>query len=723
MTRNSRQEKVESSEELNIGTFDSLLECLLLLAVHYEKPNSRAMLLSGLPLENQRLTPSLFLRAAKRIGLSGKIVRQPLHKIQTELLPVVLILNNDEACILHEWSDGGKTAHVIYPESGQSSVTLPIEALEAKASRFVIFVRPEFCFDQRTRFDIKNHKNSWFWPTVWKNVPLYRDVLIAAFFINALALAMPLFTMNVYDRVVPNQAIETLWMLAAGVGIVVVAEFLLRTLRSYFLDLAGKRIDVQLSSDIMTRVLGMRLEGRPVSTGSFASSLRGFETLRDFVASASITAIIDLPFTLIFLCVLYWIAPALILPVLIGIVVVVGYSSILQRRMAQLTETTYRASALRNATLIESLVGLDTIKSLSAEGLMQARWERSAAFLARVSVQLRVLASSNTHMVSAIQQGVTVSVVVLGVYTMTEGNITMGGLIAASMLSSRALTPLATVAGLMTQIHHTKTAKVALDEVMDKPVEQDPDNRPLALGELKGKIEFRNVSFHYPEAEISALTEVSFTINPGERVAFLGRVGSGKSSIQKLVMGLFQPIHGKILIDGIDMRQLNVSELRSFMGYVPQDVNLFFGSLRENIVFSRPDAEDADVLRAADFANLTEFVNGHPKGFDMPVGERGESLSGGQRKSVALARAVIHQPAVLLMDEPTGSMDHATESWVNDQLQDYSKGRTLLVVTHRTSLLKMVDRIIVIDKGQIVADGPRDNVVEALKEGRIGGIH
>ena len=701
------------------GDIDPLVECLMVLGTHYGQATTREALVAGLPLRDQKLDPVLFARSARRIGLSSKVFKKRLNTINTALLPAILLLEDNQACVLLELQ--GSTAKVVFPELIDSVVDMPLEELDDRYIGRVIFARPGFRFDQRSP-EFKHHRSDqhWFWGCLKENMPLYRDVLLAAFFINLLAVALPLFTMNVYDRVIPNTAMETLWTLAIGVVIVVVADGVLRTIRGYYLDLANKRIDIQLSADIMERVLGIRMESRPPSAGSFAANLRSFESIRDFITSATITAVIDLPFTFIFLALIFWIAGPMVLPVFCGILIIVVFALSAQRKMQQLTETTYRASALRNATLIESLVGLDTVKAMAAESVMQKRWEQSAAFLARVSIRLRTLASFNLNLVMWVQQLVTVAVIIAGVYLITEGELSMGGLIASTMLTARAMAPLGTVAGLLSQFHNARTAYFSLNDIMQTPVERPDDARFVHRQKLQGKIEFRNVSFTYPESDTPSLINVSFTIEPGEHVAILGRIGSGKSTLKKLAIGMYQPSEGAVLIDGVDARQLDPAELRQQMGYVAQDVTLFYGSLRENLVLAHPQADDEAVIRAAEFAHLSDFVNAHPKGFDMLIGERGDSLSGGQRKSVGLARAVIHDPTVLLLDEPTGSMDHSTETWVIRKLKDYGVGKTLLISTHRTSILNLVQRIIVIDNGKIVADGPRDSVAEALREGRIG---
>lgn len=701
------------------GVRDPLLECLLIMVRTHGGTLSRQAAVDGLPLVGNRLTPSLFGRAAKRAGFASKIVRKSLDTLDPALFPAVLLLHGEEACVLLGWRDDG-TARLVFPDLGEAETTLAREALAARYAGHAILARPEFRFDARTPEVGEVRHRHWFWGTLADNAALYRDVLLAAFMINLFAIALPLFTMNVYDRVVPNQAIETLWMLAAGVAIVLVADAVLRTMRGYFIDLAGSRVDVRLSAYIMERVLGIRLENRPLSAGSFAANLRSFETVRDFITSATVTALVDLPFALIFLAVIGWIAWPLILPIVAGIALVMVYGLTIHHKMHELSETTYRAGAQRNATLVESLVGLEAIKALGAEGVMQRKWEASAAFLARTSAQLRLLSSSTINGTQWAQQLVNVAVVVVGVYLIADGQLTLGGLIASTMLASRAMAPIGQIAGLLTQYHNAATALESLDGILQQPVERPEGSNFVSRPHFRGEIEFKEVDFQYPGQDFTALRHVSLKIRAGERVGILGRVGSGKTTLEKLILGLYRPTAGAVLVDGIDLRQLDPAELRRSIGYVPQDVTLFYGSLRDNLTIAAPGADDAAVLRAAQVGGIIDFVNSHPKGFDLAVGERGESLSGGQRQGVAIARAVINDPPILLMDEPTGSMDHSSEEEIKQRLRVHTAGKTLIVITHRTSLLDLVDRIIVVDAGKIVADGPKAQVVEALRQGRIG---
>jgi ATP-binding cassette subfamily C protein LapB len=531
---------------------------------------------------------------------------------------------------------------------------------------------------------------------------------------------MPLFSMNVYDRVVPNRAMETLWVLALGVLLMLGVDMMLRSLRGYFIDLASARIDMELSAKIMERVLGVRMESRPGAVGAFSSNLRSFESVRDFITSASVTAFIDLPFAFLFILVIGLIAWQLVLPVLLAIVFVVIYAYILQHKMHELSETTYRAGALRNATLIESLTALETIKTQGAESVMQSKWEKSVAFVSRVNNKMRFLSAAATNGAMEIQQVINIVVVVAGVYLIGDGRLTMGGLIACTMLTSRAVAPLGQMVGLLMQYHNAKVSLTSLEAVMSNPVERPDDASFVHRPDLKGNIEFRDVEFSYPNSSMTALKGFSCKISVGEKIVVIGRIGSGKTTLQKLLLGLYLPTGGAVLVDGVDIRQLDPADLRRNIGYVAQDVTLFYGSLRDNISIGAPYADDAAIVAAAEAAGLTEFVNRHPDGFDMMIGERGESLSGGQRQGVAIARAFLMDPPILLLDEPTSAMDFSSEQQFKERLKVAAAHKTVIIVTHRNSLLDLATRVIVVDDGKIVADGPRDQVIQALQSGRIG---
>ncbi|MGE0111442.1 type I secretion system permease/ATPase [Aquabacterium sp.] len=698
---------------------DPLLDCLIEVARLHGQAATRASLSAGLPLQPQEPLPlTLVERAAARAGLATRVQRLALTGIDALTLPAILILKDNKACVLLG-REGEQHWRILLPETGQGAITLTTDALQARFTGVVLFARPHFRFDERTPEIKATRSGHWFWGPVLAQRFVYRDVLWAALLINLFALAFPIFSMNVYDRVVPNHATETLWVLAIGVTLVLASDLFIRLLRSHFVDEASARIDVQISATLMERVLGMRLENRPQSVGSFAANLRGFEQVRDFIASSTVTALIDLPFALLFVGVMAWISPWLVLPVIIvfGIVLVSGY--VFQHRLHELSQSSYQAAAQRNATLIESLTGIETIKSQGAESLIQSRWERANQYLSTLNVKMRSMSATAMYSTATLQQFVSVCVILIGVYLISERQLTMGGMIAATMLAGRALAPAGQIVGLLMQYQGARTAMDSLEQIMAQPVERPEGSHFIQRPEFKGEIEFRHVSFAYPGQQGNSLDDVSFKINPGERVALIGKVGSGKTTLQKLIMGLYQPTSGAILFDGIDMRQLDPADVRRNLGCVSQDITLFYGSLRENITFGMPHARDDAIVAAAETAGLNEFVQRHPQGFDMQVGERGELLSGGQRQGVGIARAVLHNAPLLLLDEPTSAMDFSTEAVVTQRMQAFTEGKTVVLVTHRTSMLSFVDRVIVVDQGKIVADGPRERIMQALAAGRI----
>ncbi|MGD9757495.1 MAG: type I secretion system permease/ATPase [Comamonas sp.] len=700
---------------------DPLLDCLVQLTNLHGKPYTAQALSNGLPLVDQRLTPSLLARAAARAQFSTRIVQRSLDAVPQGLLPAILILHGDRACLLLRTLESGRFL-LQYPES-ESPVEVEAQALLQDYAGLMCFVRPQFRFESRSvQQGMEPRSSHWFWAVILENRRLYRDALLAAVLINVFALAMPLFSMNVYDRVVPNNAVETLWVLAIGISLVLIFNFVLTTTRAYVVDAASKRVDVQLSAQIMERVLDLRMESRPASVGSFAANLRSFESVRDFIASASLTTLVDLPFVLLFLVAIAWVSPWMLIPPVVAIAAILLVSFWAQARMESLTLKTFQASSQRNALLVESLTNLEAVKTLNAQSGVQRFWESSTQYIAYMGGKIKFISSGTVNFVQTLQQLVTIAVVVIGVYQVQDASLSMGGIIAASMIAGRCLAPFGQVAGLMMQFHNARTSLNSIDNYMKMPVEHEAEREFVSRPDLRGAIEFRNVSFSYPGSEQASLSGVSFSLRPGERVGIIGRIGSGKTTLEKLVLGLYQPSEGSVLIDGMDARQIDPVDLRRAIGHVPQDPMLFYGSLKHNLLVGAPFADETDMLHAARIAGVDDFAARNPKGYDMLVGERGESLSGGQRQSIAVARALINDPAILLLDEPSSNLDNQSEAQLKRRLEEASQGKTILLVTHRTALLTLVDRLIVIDGGRIVADGAKDQVIEALKQGRIGGV-
>ena len=697
-----------------------LLKSLVIIAHYHDLSISEENTIAGLPLVDGIVSPSIFSRAAKRVGLTSKICTRQLHALNPQLYPAILLLSNDQCCVLKSIDFEKQIAEVIYPELPETIVSIDLDSLSQQYSGQVIYVRPTFRFDRRAPDLKKMISQHWFWGVIKENRRLYRDILIAAVMINLFAVTMPLFVMNVYDRVVPNHATDTLWVLATGVFIVLTADLVLRMMRSWFVDLGASRADVKISANIMERVLGMQMVHRPASAGAFAANIQAFESIRSFMSSLTIIALVDLPFVLMFITIIAIIGWQLIIPIIIGATLILIYALIAQSKMHELSEASMKAGSMRNSTLIESLSNLESVKGFCAETRIQKSWEQSTIFLSRTAAQMRLISASISNGAQWTQHTVSVSIIIIGVYLLIDGNLSQGGLIAAYLLSSRAMAPISQAAGLLAQYHHASTAMLSLNDLMEKPVERPEGKTWVARPNLKGKIEFKHVNFSYPDDDRYAIQDMSFCIKPGEHVAILGRNGSGKTTLEKLILGLYAPNSGSVLIDDVDLRQIDPTELRRQIGYVPQDVSMFFGSLKDNITVGCPLAEDHQILKASQLSGIASFVNTHPHGFDMQVGEGGQLLSGGQRQSIAIARALINDPPIILLDEPTGSLDHTSEENFKKNLQSISEGKTVIVITHRSSLLSLVDRIIVVDAGKIVADGNKADVMEALRQGRIG---
>ena len=520
--------------------------------------------------------------------------------------------------------------------------------------------------------------------------------------------------MNVYDRVVPNNATDTLWVLAIGVAVIYILDTILKFIRSYFLEVAGKKSDIIMSSIIFERVMGLNMAVRPKSVGSFANNLKEFESIRGFFTSTTVATIIDLPFIFIFLFVIKLIAGQIVW-VPIGIMVAIFiYTLFVKGPLNRSIESSYAAAAHKNSVLIESLSNIETIKTMGASGSAQYQWEEASGEIANRGLKTRILSNSVSTMTAFFIQLNSVAVIVYGVYLIQEMELTMGGLIATVILSARAISPLGQVASLVANYEHTKTAYKNLNDIMKMPVDRPEGKEFIRRDEFNGFIEFQNVTFSYPEEEKKALDDVSFKIHPGEKIGIAGKIGSGKTTLEKLILGLYKPSSGTILIDGIDISQIDPADLRKNIGYVPQDVNLFRGSVKNNIIYKAPYVNDEQMIKASKLAGVDDFVKLHPKGYDMPVGERGDGLSGGQKQAIAIARAFLLDAPIVLLDEPTNSVDNVMESKIRANLAKNLVDKTTILITHKSTILSLVDRLIILDNGKLVIDGKRDEVLKKL---------
>ncbi|QBZ82194.1 Toxin RTX-I translocation ATP-binding protein [Hydrogenovibrio crunogenus] len=699
---------------------DPLLDCLVIYTKLNRHPFSKDALISGLPLANHdRLTPELFIRAAERANIVASFKKRALQDIPNLVMPCILTLKNNQACLLEKIDFDTEKATIILSDAPDGRLDVDLHQLEKDYLGYAIYFTEKFQQASKKEDLISTGQGHWFWHTFWDNRGIYRDVLIASVIINIFVLANPLFVMNVYDRIVPNNAVESLWVLAIGISVVYMFDILLKFLRSYFLEMAGKKSDVIMSSKLFEQTLGLTMANRQGSIGAFANNLKEFDSIRNFFTSGTIASLVDLPFVIIFLLVIFFIAGQIVLVPIAIIGLILVYSIVMKKPIQSSVEATYEASSQKNAVLIETLTAIETIKSLGVEAHSQWKWEQAVGEIARASLKSKMLQSSIGRVTGFMQQMSTVVIVLVGVYLIKDGLLTMGGLIATVMLSQRAIGPMGQFASLTSTYQQTKTALDSLNELMKKEVERPAGKRFIQHPVFEGTIEFVDVTFTYPGETKPALNNVSFKLNPGEKLGIIGRIGSGKSTVEKLILGFYHVDSGSILIDGIDITQLDPAELRRNINYVPQDVTLFSGDVRENIAYRAPYVEDSEILRAAKLAGVDDFIKTHPSGYSLKINEGGGSLSGGQRQSIGVARALLLDTPIYLFDEPTNAMDANTEQTMIDRLKKGTLKNTTIVVTHKMSLLQLVDRLIVMSNGKVIADGSKATVLEALKTGRI----
>ena len=564
----------------------------------------------------------------------------------------------------------------------------------------------------------------WLAAPLRRNRAIYVKVGIAAVMINFFALVTALFTMTVYDRVVPNNATESLIGLTIGLVAVMIFDFILKALRAYFVDVAGARIDRDIGKSIFQQILEMRLDLGRSSTGGLAGLVREIETLRDFFASATLTALVDVPFIFITLAVIWLIGGNIVWIPLLMIPVVVLTALATNPMMRKLSAQTLGEALGKQAVLVETIGSLETVKSANAGDMLSGRWDTAVTAHAGASLRQRLVSTVSINIAGSAQMLAYTGVVVFGVFAIAEQKLTMGGLIACSILAGRAVAPLGTIAQLLTRINAARTAYAQIDRMMQQPPE-GPTGAGLTLHNLEGAIEFRDVDFRYPNAPELALTGVNLRIAPGEHIALIGPIGSGKSTLARLLIGLYPPTSGLVLIDGTDLRQLAPKALRSKVGALFQDNVLLTGSIRDNIMLGRDDVGDDEMLRAARTSLAHEFISRMPNGYDLMLADRGEGLSGGQKQSIAMARALVGKPPVIVLDEPTSSVDTDTESRLMNNLRAEFQGRTLILITHRPSLLALVDRVVVMAQGRIAMDGTTESInrqVTARAQGGAPGL-
>ena len=696
---------------------DPFLSCLVFLTGRFGHAKSAQAITAGLAYDDKNMGPNLFCEAAEKAGLKAKIVyRDKIKKISAPVLPVVLTLRNAQACVLLKISADEHSALIWSPETA-SERTVKLTELKQDYTGYAIFVHPRPEFTDPDAPHAQDANRHWFWGPMWEVRDVYWKVGIAAVLINLFALTSPIFMMNIYNRVLPNHAMETGWVLAIGAITIFVFDFIMKTLRGYFIDIAGRRVDVIAARRIYDQLMNMKLAGRPKSAGAFANMLRDFDSVRDFSTSATMTGLIDLPFTMLFLLVIWLLggSVALMLAGLIVLVVMAGYA--LQVPLRNYVRKSSKSAEAKHGLLVETIAGLETIKAIGADGRLRARYGDQVAENALYAQGSRFVSALGGNIAALMQQIASIVIVLIGMYMVRDGDMSVGALIACVMLGSRAIAPIGQIANLMSRFHAAQSAMKTIDNIMAKPVERPLDARFLHRPDLKGKITFKGVTFSYPDSQRKSLEGVSFSLEAGEKVGIIGRIGSGKSTIARMVMGLYDPQDGTMLLDDTDYRQIDPADLRRNVAYIAQDVVLFSGTIRDNITASVPHATEEEILEAAKMAGVHDFVSRHPMWYDVTVGERGEVLSGGQRQAISLARAMLLKPSVFVCDEPTNAMDVQAEQAFTNHIARYSQDKTLILITHRPQLLPVVNRLILMDQGKVVADGPRDKIIEMISRG------
>lgn len=693
---------------------DLLLTCLQTLAAHYERPASLTVLTAGLPLNGGALTMPLFERAAARIGLEARHLSRPLSELNALQLPALVFLESGAPVLLLRVS-ADRTATVFLPEI-DGTQTIPLTRLEKLARGDIVLVKPVYKLgEQQGRAYGTLTEGHWFWSSVRKFWRSWLQVMLAGAAINVLALGVPLFIMNVYDRVLPNKAMSTLWVLAAGLILALIFDFLLKIARAHVIDHTGRKLDVALSSRLFEKILSTKLSHRPATTGAFANRIASYESIREFFTSNTIALFVDMVFVGLFLIVIAHLAGWLVAIPLLAVAAVLLAGFVIQHLIGRHVRRAQEESALRHSILVESVGSIETLKSLRAEGHMLRKWENFARNASGTAQRVKFYSALGFNFSAWAQQMVTLFVVVGGVYRFAEGEMSMGAIIATVILSGRTVAPLGALALTLARARQAWQTLTDLNAVMDLPDEQVSSSGFLHRQIERGKVTFRKVEFAYPGSPVKVLDRFDLSIEPGERVGIIGKVGSGKTTIGRLLTGLYLPDAGEILIDDVDMRQYHPHEVRRAVSLIVQEADLFFGTVKENIAIANPLAGDAAIIEAARNAGVDEFVSRHPLGYDMPVGERGTLLSGGQRQAVALARALLADPQILFLDEPSSFMDLATERQLIARLKKLiTPDQTLMVTTHRNAMLELVDRLVVLEGGRVAADGPKEKVIAAL---------
>ncbi|WP_345984440.1 type I secretion system permease/ATPase [Sulfurimonas sp. HSL-1656] len=706
-----------------------LLDALLAVAKLYHQEVTEEIVLAGLPVDprdpklfepDPQRSRSLFSRAAEKAGFSSTLQKKPLRKIAQHLLPCILVLKEERACVLLEFDKDMEYANVLIPGVPEQEGWIAIEHLEEEYLGYCFLMKKNFGYRVDEQEDkAEEDGRHWFWSTLKRTKAIYADILIGSFLVNLFILILPLYMRNVFDRVIPNSALDTLWVLTYGVVAIFVLEALLKFLRSYFMEIAAKKSDVIMSSKIFEHVMDMKLSEQVGSVGAFSSDLKQYESIRNFLTSTVVTTVIDLPFSILFLLVVYWVAGDIVYIPLFTIVLIVLYAFLIKGPIRTSIRNSNQAASMKNSILLESLNAIETIKAFNYNSVMQWKLEEATGKIAQRGLKSRVLNGSIATVTAFLIRVQTVAVIVASVYMIHQGLLTTGGLLVAYILASRAVNPVGKLVMLILQFNKARSGFRAIEKVMDSAIEHPTERDFISARHLKGNIEFVNVDFAYPDAARNALNNVSFTIKPGEHVAIMGEMGSGKTTIINLLMGFYAPKDGMILVDDVEMDQYAPAELRKEIAYVPQEIILLQGTIKENIALKHPGIDSHEIVEAARLSGALRYINQNPDGFNMKIKEKGRNVSGGQRQSIGIARALIDSFTFVLFDEPTSHLDEESERIAILGISQKIKGKTAIFVTHKDAVLELVDRIILLERGEIIKDGTKQEVLAYLNKSEV----
>lgn len=699
------------------GSTDALLVCLALVAKQLGHPVHVPAMRQGFALDDAgRIPYGAYPDLAQQHGLRAGWSRNKLAEIPNYAMPVLVALVDGRACVLR--SIEGNRAVVWWAESGAQDDAVELDQLQALAHEEVLIVKLPPKRSHQTLAPMRGKAFHWFWATLWRLRHFYVESMVATVVANILALASVFFTMNVYDRVVPTQAYASLWTLAIGTTIAILMEFIMRWLKARLVDLGGKKADLTINATLLREIMSIRLENRPQSVGTFASSMRDFESLRDFFSSASLVVLADMPFVLMYLVLIAIVSGPLAWIPTVAVLVLIAQGLWSQKTLMKAMRANMKEAGDKQSVLVESMLNLELLKAHNAESYLQRRWETSNKAASDSYKKIRSITNWIMGWTTAVTQLTTVVMVVAGVYMIHANKLTLGGLIATVILAGRSLGPLGSVMSLASRYQQAVSSLETLDGLIKRPRDRVVGRTYVIPEYIKGGLEAQAVEFGYPgEHEIPVIRGLSLKVEPGQHVALLGRVGSGKSTLLRLMAGLYTPLGGSVRLDGVEMQQIEPAEVRSCMGYVGQESQLFMGTLRENMVLSETWISDTKILDVLKVLNLGEMVASHPRGLDMPITEAGGGLSGGQRQLLAIARMMLRDPQLVFMDEPTANMDGGTETHVIAVLKEWLKGRTLMMSTHRPQLLEWADVVAVIEAGQCVMVGPKDDMIKKLSRG------